>query len=256
MFLATSLLAAAMTTTACATPFTSQETGLPTLLQGVHRIVMMGDSITQMGASPRGYVTLVSETLVREYPQSPVEVVNAGISGEKSTDMHRRFKRDVLDRRPDLITLSVGVNDVWHDFMTPEWSHRVPTGDSGRGVKLPVYIKEVEAMVTEAQAAGAKMVLVSPTLIYENLDCAENRRLRQYVDAERRIAAKRGALFVDLNGPFREAVGAYQKNAGRTSLLLTVDGVHMNDQGNALMANAILHALGAAVPDSLAPKGR
>ena len=240
---------------AAATLGSHQATNLPPTLQGVKRIVMMGDSITQQGASPKGYVTLVDQTLLKEFPGAPIEVINAGISGEKATDMHRRFQRDVLDRHPDLVTLSVGVNDVWHDFMTPEWSHRTPNGDSGAGVKLPVYIQEVEAMVTEAQAAGAKMMLVSPTLIYENLDSAENKRLKEYVDAERDIARRHHAMFVDLNREFHDAVDAYQRGAGRTTLLLTVDGVHMNDAGNALMANSILRGLGVPVPDTLAPVG-
>jgi lysophospholipase L1-like esterase len=251
MLLATSLLVAAGV--AAAGMARTQEASLPEQLQRVHRIVMMGDSITQFGGPPKGYVALVEKTLAKDYPSAKLEVINAGISGEKSTDMHRRFQRDVLDRHPDLVTLSVGVNDVWHDFMTPEWTRRVPTGDSGRGVKLSIYIKEVEAMVSEARAARAKMVLVSPTLIYENLNCQENERLLQYVEAERRIARKHGILFIDLNRAFREAVAAYQRNAGETTLLLTVDGVHMNDQGNALMADTILHALGAAVPDTLKP---
>ena len=233
----------------------THQADLPSALQGVKRVVMMGDSITSLGASPKGYVTLVDKTLAKEFPGSPIEVINAGVSGEKSTDMHRRFQRDVLDRHPDLVTLSVGVNDVWHDFMTPQWTHRTPKGDSGAGVKLPEYISEVEAMVTEVQTTGAKMVLVSPTMIYENLDCAENKRLKEYVDAEREIARKHHAMFVDLNHEFHDAVAAYQRSAGRTTLLLTVDGVHMNDAGNALMANSILRALGAPVPDTLAPAG-
>jgi lysophospholipase L1-like esterase len=231
------------------------QSNLPPALQGVKRIVMMGDSITQMGAAPKGYVTLVDQALLSEYPGSPIEVINAGISGEKSTNMHARFQRDVLDHHPDLVTLSVGVNDVWHDFMNPEWTKRDPLGNSGRGVKLPDYMHEVEAMVEEAQAAGAKMVLVSPTLIYEDLDSDENKRLRAYVDAEREIASRHHAMFIDLNREFRDVVSAYQKQAGRTTLLLTVDGVHMNDQGNALMANSILRAFGVPVPDRLAPIG-
>lgn len=234
----------------------AHQSQLPPMLQGVKRIVMMGDSITQLGGSPKGYVTLVDQTLLGTYPGSPIEVINAGISGEKSTDMHRRFQRDVIDRHPDLVTLSVGVNDVWHDYMNPEWTKRQPNGDSGRGVKLPVYIQEVEAMVTEAQGVGAKMVLVSPTLIYEDLTCEENRRLKEYVDAEREIAKRHHAVFIDLNREFTDVVSSYQRQAGRTTLLLTVDGVHMNDQGNALMADSILRTVGVPVPDKLAPYGQ
>jgi len=226
---------------------------VPSQLSGIHKIVMMGDSITQIGGSPKGYVTLVTQTLNSLDPGTKFEVINAGISGEKSTDMHRRFQKDVIDRHPDMVTLSVGVNDVWHNFRNPEWTARVATGDSGRGVDLPTYIKEVDAMVTEAGAANIKMVLVSPTLVYEDLECAENQRLRQYVDAEHDIARKHHIPFIDLNAAFRQAVKKYQEEAGEETLLLTVDGVHMNDAGNALMANEILRSLGVSLPDRISP---
>ena len=70
---------------------------VPPALEGVHRIVMMGDSITQLGAEPKGYVTLVTKALAEQLPQQAITIVNAGISGQKSTEMHARFQKDVLD---------------------------------------------------------------------------------------------------------------------------------------------------------------
>ncbi|RYG20946.1 lipolytic protein G-D-S-L family [bacterium] len=223
-------------------------------LSRVHRIVMMGDSITQMGASPKGYVTLVDQTLDASRPSDPYEVVNVGIGGQKAPDMLARFQKDVIDKKPDLVTISVGVNDVWHNFRTPTWSGRVPTGDSGRGVSLPDYIKGVESMVDMAKSASAKVVLLSPTLVYEDLDCAENRRMEIYVRAEEALAKRKGVGFVNLFKMCKDAVAAYQKHAGRRQLLLTTDGVHMNDAGNALMADALLRYLGVPVPDNVAAK--
>ncbi len=227
---------------------------LPASLEGVQRIVMLGDSITQVGDGPDGYVGIVRNTLKGDYPDHPIEVINAGISGQKAPDMHARFQRDVLDKHPQIVMISVGVNDVWHDFRTPQWTARVPTGDSGRGVKLPIYNKEVEAMVAEAQAAGTRVIILSPTLVYEDLNCAENKRLMEYARAERQIADTHHATFVDLNRTFRDVVAKYQQAAGKRSLLLTVDGVHMNKAGNALMADCVLKALEVPVPDDVAPK--
>lgn len=227
--------------------------GKPDLAK-VHRVVTMGDSITDAGKGPKGYVTLMDATLDATRPNDPFETINVGIGGQKAPDMLGRFQRDVIDKKPDLVTISVGVNDVWHDFRDFGKNQRVPTGDIGRGVKLPEYLKGVEGMIDMAKAAGAQVVLVSPTLIYEDLDCLENRRLTAYVRAEESLAKRKGVGFVDLNRIFRETVAAYQKNAGRRQLLLTVDGVHMNDAGNALMADSILRYLGVAVPDNVAPK--
>src|SRR5260221_10504223 len=83
----------------------------PPALQNVKTLVTLGDSITQGGAAPGGYVWLMQKYLDALYPQQGIKIVNAGISGHKSTDMAARFQKDVLDPKPQLITISVGVND-------------------------------------------------------------------------------------------------------------------------------------------------
>ena len=226
---------------------------VPPMLTGVKRIVMMGDSITQMGGQPHGYVTLIDRALKDAYPSNPIEVINVGIGGQKAPDMHRRFKRDVLDKHPDMVMISVGVNDVWHDFRNPEWTARVPAGNSGRGIKLEVHLKELDAMVTEAKTAGIKVVMLSPTVVYEDLNCDENRRMELYVGAQRKLAQKEQVPFVNLNKSFHNVITAFQKEAGKTQLLLTIDGVHLNDQGNTLMANDILKTLGVPLPNKVGP---
>ncbi len=220
---------------------------VPKPLQGVHRIVVMGDSITAGGSGPGGYVSLLQETLAARYPSQAIEVINAGISGHKSTDMAARFQRDVLDKKPDLVTINVGVNDVWHGFFNWQENKRYANGDLPAGVPLAKYREKVTEMVDAAQAARIRVVLVSPTLIYEDLGCAENSRLTEYAKAMREIAKEKRCLFVDLNTPFREVVAAYRKHAGAAPNLLTTDGVHMNASGYRMMAYGVLRVLG--VPD-------
>src|SRR5437867_12331161 len=83
----------------------------PKELKGVRTIVTLGDSITQGGANPGGYVWLLQKYLDTLNPNQAIRVVNAGISGHKSTDMAARFQRDVVSAKPDIVTISVGVND-------------------------------------------------------------------------------------------------------------------------------------------------
>jgi|SRR5579862_4062278 len=221
---------------------------VPLALQGVHRIVTLGDSITQAGGAPDGYVTLIHKYLDALYPSQPIEVVNAGISGHKSTDMDERFQRDVVDHHPDLVTINVGVNDVWHAYRDFANGVDHPEGDLPAGVGLPLYREKVTSMIQAAKAANIRVVLVSPTVIYENLDSPENHRLDTYVAAMRDLARANDCLFVDLNREFKECIREYQKLAGHEGKLLTVDGVHMNPAGNRLMAYAILRGFG--IPDA------
>jgi acyl-CoA thioesterase I len=216
----------------------------PALLRGVQRIVTLGDSITQGGAQPGGYVWLLDRYLKALYPDQPVEIINAGISGHKSTDMQARFQRDVLDKKPDLVTISVGVNDVWHAYRDFARGIDHPNGDLPAGVPLSLYRDKLAEMIQAAKGQGIKVVLVSPTLIYEDLGSRENQRLVTYVAAMRNLAKETGSTFVDLNGAFRDILGRYQKYGGRSANLLTTDGVHMNAAGNRVMAYTILRCLG------------
>jgi acyl-CoA thioesterase-1 len=232
----------------------------PPLLKGVHRIVCLGDSITQGGEGPGGYVWLLRHYLNALYgphtsggatstQNSPdtvqtIEVVNAGISGHKSTDMLARFQRDVLDKKPDLVTISVGVNDVWHGFYD---NH--PEGDGPKAIPLVEYRQHVEDMITQAEKSGAKVVVLSTTVIHEEADNKENAKLKTYNAALRDLAKKHHATFVDYQKPFWALITAYQKETGGHELLLTVDGVHMNATGNRVMAHTLLTGLGISATD-------
>jgi lysophospholipase L1-like esterase len=224
------------------TPDAQGRVGAGTPLQGVHRIVCLGDSITQFGEGPTGYVGLMRAYLASAYPANGFEVLNAGVSGNTSNDELARFGRDVLDKKPDLITVSVGVNDVWHGF-----NAQYPQGGGPNGVALDVYRANVEKMVTEAQAQGIVVVILSPTPIGEDLNDPRNAMVVGYTQALRDIARRHKCLFVDLFTPF-QAYLDLSRTTGHTENLLTVDGVHMNDWGNRLMAETILTALLSPAP--------
>lgn len=209
----------------------------PRKLREVKRIVTLGDSITQGGGRPGGYVWLMDQYLQALYPNQKIEIVNAGISGHKSNDMLGRFQRDVLDKKPDLVTLSVGINDVWHGF-TPEH----PAGYGPRRVKLEEYVSNVDAMLLAAHKAGVDVVLFTTTIFEDKPESIRNLRISSYNRALRELAAKYGYRVADQNAAFH---AAWAKNP---SVKLTTDQVHLNGPGNELMARTALLALG--VPES------
>ncbi len=216
----------------------------PKLLKDVHKIVTLGDSITAAGAQPGGYIDLMGKYLNKLYPDQNISIVNSGIGGHKAPDMEKRFQRDVLDHKPDLVTISVGVNDVWHAFRDFQRGIDHPDGELPAGVPVEVYREKIMTMISAAEAARIKVVLLSPTLIYERLDSNENKRMMVYIAEMKSIAKERHCTFVDLNRPFVEILAVYQKYAGRGANLLTSDGVHMNAAGNRIMAYSILRGMG------------
>jgi acyl-CoA thioesterase I len=233
----------------------AQERTVPPPLKGVKRIVMLGDSITQGGESPGGYVWLVRTYLNKLYPTAGIEVLNAGISGHKSTDMLARFQKDVLDKKPDLITISVGVNDVWHGYFDFANNRPIPEGDGPNGITLDAYTRNVEEMIRRGKAAGAKIVVLSTTVIYEDAQSKPNISVAGYNAALKRLAKKHGAGFVDFQKPFQKIIAAYRGTTGARDNLLTTDGVHMNAAGNKVMAYTVLQGLGITPEDREAVRG-
>src|SRR5260370_11988478 len=82
------------------------------------RIVFLGDSITEGGVAEKGYVTLIKNTLADK--DLAIEVIGAGISGNKVPDLQKRLDSDVLKRKPTLVVVYIGINDVWHGELNPK----------------------------------------------------------------------------------------------------------------------------------------
>jgi lysophospholipase L1-like esterase len=104
----------------------------------------------------------------------------------------------------------------------------------------------VTGMVEAALAQGSRVVILSTTVIHEDLNNKENAKARDYNRALQEIASAHGCRFVNLYAAFEKAIRAYRAGAGSVSNLLTTDGVHMNDAGNQLMAHTLLKGLGIA----------
>src|SRR4051812_35774671 len=188
------------------------------LVKDGEKIAFMGDSITQQGwSNPTGYVRLV----VAGLKANGINVIPipAGISGHKSNQMLERLKADVLDKNPDWMTLSCGVNDVWHGT---------------NGVPLEPYKSNITAIVDQCQAKGVKVMILTATVIGEDLDNPDNQKLAAYNEFLRKLAKERKCPLADLNAMFQKVLKAKKKK--NQDFVLTADGVHMNAAGDRLMA--------------------
>lgn len=218
-------------TTALATSLAASASAQAPAVKSGDSIAFMGDSITQGGwENPVGYVRLVMSGL--ESNGIKATAIPAGISGHKSNNMLERLRRDVLDKQPTWMTLSCGVNDVWH---------------GANGVPLPQYKTNITSIIDQAQAAGIKVMILTATVITEQEDNANNQKLAAYNDFLRALAKEKGCLLADLNADMWAAL----KTSTEKGNALTVDGVHMNAQGNCLMATGVLRAFGLTEPELL-----
>jgi lysophospholipase L1-like esterase len=190
------------------------------------KIAFLGDSITAAGAKPTGYCQLVLAGLKKQGIQTTG--IFAGMSGHKSNQMLFRLERHVLSKKPDWMTLSCGVNDVWH---------------GAKGVKLEDYKKNITGIVDKAQAAGVKVMILTSTMIREDQKNELNQQLLPYNAFLKDLAKRKGCLFADLNTQMQEGLKAFPKDAPKGTQL-TRDGVHMNAYGDIMMAKGVLKAFG------------
>ncbi|HCE42042.1 MAG TPA: hypothetical protein DET40_00650 [Lentisphaeria bacterium] len=192
------------------------------LVKNGDKIAFLGDSITQQGGNnPGGYVNLILKGL--EVNGIKVEAIKAGISGNKSNDMLARLDGQVISKKPNFMTLSCGVNDVWH-------------GD--RGVPLDQYKTNITAILDKAQVANVKVVILTSTLI-NGMNSDNSKKLDAYNDFLRSLAKERNLPLADVNADDKEI----EKAKGAKSYLKT-DGVHMYIKGDEMMAKSVLGALG------------
>ena len=196
--------------------------------EGNQKVAFLGDSITQFGEEPTGYVSLVADAL--KNIGKPIDVIPAGVSGNTSKDMLARLDRDVLSKKPQWMTLSCGVNDVWH---------------GATGVDLPDFETNITSIVDQANAAGIKVVILTATMIHEDPNDPLNQKLIPYNEFLKKLASQRHLLLADLNAAMQaEIASRHLADPSAKGNVLTVDGVHMNAYGNQMMATGILKALG------------
>ena len=212
----------------CAPSFATADEPMP--LKKGEKIIFLGDSITQGGVGPKGYVTVVKNALAEKHKDLGIEVIAAGISGNKVPDLQKRLEKDVLAKKPTVVVIYIGINDVWHGENNPA------NGTSKE--KFEAGLKEIIGKIKDG---GARVVLCTPTVIGEKKGGANklDAKLDEYADISRKVAKDTGSQLCDLRKAFADHLdknNADDKEKG----VLTGDRVHLNDAGNKLVADTIL----------------
>jgi lysophospholipase L1-like esterase len=197
------------------------------------RIVFLGDSITKGGSGKDGYITVIKNTLDDRYKDLGIEVFNAGISGNKVPDLQGRVEKDVIGKKPTIVFIYIGINDVWHGERDPS---KGTTKD-----KFEAGLKEVIGKIKDS---GAQVILCTPTVIGEKRDGANklDAKLDEYSDVSRAVAKELRLPLCDLRKAFVEHLKTNNKD-DKESGVLTGDRVHLNAAGNKLVAETMLKML-------------
>lgn len=207
------------------------------IFENMDRIVFAGDSVTDMDSVKpvgeglfenlgRGYVRVIENMLGAFYPEVFVRVTNSGWGGETSRDLLRRYDRDVVDLKPDWVSICIGINDVWRQFDTPA----IPDGQ----VMPDEYERNVEEMILKVKGKVKGIFILSPYIIEPLREDMMRKRMDEYVEICRRLAQKHGCKFVD----FQKLYEDYCKI--RHSSYIAWDRIHPNQIGATLMAKEFL----------------
>ncbi|WP_348786517.1 SGNH/GDSL hydrolase family protein [Leifsonia sp. NPDC080035] len=199
------------------------------------RLVFAGDSITDAGRDRSddgsygdGYVALIVEALAED---TEAVVLNRGIAGDRVVDLERRWQRDVLDARPDILTVYVGVNDMWRRFDSDD----------------PTSAADYEAgyrRLLDAVDAAARLLLIEPFFLPLNDDQgAWTADLDEKRAVVARIAEDTGARLVPLQDTMSRAAAEHGVAA------IAPDGVHPTPAGSRLIADAWLAAYASVTGD-------
>jgi lysophospholipase L1-like esterase len=204
------------------------------------KLIMIGDSITDCGRDREsaeatgdglgnGYVSLVNALLHSAAPQARVRVVNQGVSGNTVRDLRARWQADVLDHRPDWLSVMIGINDVWRHFN--------PAVLEDELISEPEFESTLDELLAKAKPHLQGLVLLTPFFIEPNRAEPMRAMMDVYGAAVKRLAAKHQAILVDTQAVWDAAL-VHLHPMG-----LAMDRVHPNLTGHALLARAFLQAI-------------
>ena len=194
-------------------------------------ILFQGDSITDADRNRKrphdlgtGYVMMVAERFFAKHPEGNVRFLNRGISGNRIRDLRKRWQKDCLNLKPDIVSIMIGVNDTMGTFF---W---------GEPSSIESFEEDfVNILNLTRRNLDAQIVLLEPFLLPLS---KEQMVLKHDIDARikvvRKLAKEFETVLVQLDSVFSEALKA------KTSEFWSMDGVHPTPAGHALIAESWL----------------
>ena len=191
------------------------------------KIVLIGDSITDAGRDYRnyhnmgnGYAKYVKEILSDMHPDCEFEFINFGISGNRTSQLFDRLYTDCIAFAPDIVSILIGVNDVWHRFLPAP----IRTTTAQTELNLRCILERIKA------ETNAKIIVMQPYV----LNCEDNdlkRELPEVRDVVERLASEYADAYIPLQNLFDNALVNEAD-----PMFFSLDGVHPNQNGACFIA--------------------
>ena len=199
------------------------------------KLVFQGDSITDAGRDRRnyhdmgkGYPKYAAEGLKEALPNIGFEFFNFGISGNRTCQLFDRLWEDGLAFEPDVISILIGINDVWHRY----GSHNIATTDAQIATNYRAILERIR------RETNAKIVMLSPYVLDAEDKAHMKDDLKTVLPIIRELAEEFADVYIPLDKLFEEAVATQPE-----PLFYSKDGVHPNDNGAAFIGRCYAEAV-------------
>ncbi len=207
------------------------------IFKDLDRVVFAGDSVTDMGRSHplgeglgdslgRGYVRVIENMISTCYPDITIRITNMGTGGNTSRDLLNRFEQDVVDLKPDWVSICIGINDVWRQFDSPAITDCCVLPEE--------YKDNVEKMILSVKDTVKGIFLLTPYYMEPNKEDKMRARMDEYVEICKKLAEKYNCILVNFQDMYDEYCSI------KHSSYISWDRVHPNQIGSTLMAKEFL----------------
>ena len=207
------------------------------------KILFQGDSVTCSSRDlddPRdlgpGYPNFAAAMLMDSFPGVSFDFINRGIGGNRTENLLERIDKDLIEPKPDLVSILIGINDVWHRSYDPE--NPVLTTDGQIEANYRTILERIKKETT------AKILLIEPYLLYapdKDYMRDDVARLQAIV---KKLADEYADAFLPLASLFDQALEDVQDPTAYSD-----DGVHLNVDGACFVGECYLHAVSPLIEE-------
>ena len=199
------------------------------------KILFQGDSITDAGRDKRnyhdmgqGYPKYASENIVKDFPEVDFEFINFGISGNRTSQLFDRIYTDGIEFQPDIISILIGVNDIWHRY----GGSKIATTDEQIELNYRCILERLK------KETNAKIVMLAPFA----LDAVDKEYIREDLKKVGPIIKGLAEKYADVYIPLDEHFAAALKTQPEP-LYYSADGVHPNENGRMFIGKIYAEAV-------------
>lgn len=198
------------------------------------KILFQGDSITDAGRDKRnyhhlgnGYPKFAAELISAAHPELDIEFINFGISGNRTCQLFDRLYSDAIAFHPDVISILIGINDIWHRH-----DHKILTTDAQIALNYRCILERLK------RETNAKIVILSPYVLDAEDKAYLREDLKTVLPIVRELAEEFADVYVPLDEKFDEALLTQP-----SPRYYSGDGVHPNENGSKFIGKLYAEAI-------------